>query len=307
MTRLQSCSNPARNCLGALLALAAVFVMGACGNSSKSSTAPVTNGPGGNQLTVQGSDTMAKLVQAWTLEYMKAHAQAQINVRSGDTGSGIRALIDRQINVAAASRELTEAESMIAHDKGVRLMRTMVARDAVAVIVSAANPIPSITLPDLKSIYAGTTTKWNQIKGYPATKGDAPIMVLGREISSGTGEFLRENVLNGQEYGANVKLLTSTDEVVDMVENNVGAIGFVGISHAEAAGKKVKIVAVRLNAQADDDAKEDTVTGSDYPLSRPLYMYCDANGGELTKSFVEYCKSAQGQVAVKKLGFLPLY
>ena len=307
MTRLQPCSIPARNCVGAFLALAALFFLVGCANSSKSSTAAVSNGPSGNQLTVQGSDTMAKLVQAWTLDYMKAHGQAQINVRSGDTGSGIRALIDRQINVAAASRELTEAESMLSHDKGVRLMRTMVARDAVAVIVSTANPIASLTLPDLKGIYAGTITNWNQIKGYPAKKVDAPIMVLGREISSGTGEFLREEVLNGQEYGANVKLLTSTSEVVDTVENNAGAIGFVGISQAESAGKKVKVVAVRLNAQANDDAKEDTVTGSDYPLSRPLYMYCDANGGELTKSFVEYCKSAQGQVAVKKLGFLPLY
>jgi len=296
-----------QQCLvGVVVSLGAVFALASCGSAPRGS-AGLSNGPSGTQLIVQGSDTMAKLVQAWSLDFMKSHKNAQIDVRSGDTGSGISALIDRRINVAAASRELTSAESMVAHDKGVRLLRTMVARDAVAVIVSPSNPVASLTLPDLKAIYAGTITKWSQIKGYPAGKGDKTIVVLGREISSGTGEFLREEVLNGQEYGSNVKLLDSTSEVVDTVETSPEAIGFVGISHAEAAGKKVKVVAVRLNAQADDDAKEDTIMGSDYPLSRPLFLYCDSNSGELTKSFVEYCKSAEGQVAVKKLGFLPLY
>jgi len=287
------------------MALVALFALAACGGG-KSSTPAMTNGPSGTQLTVQGSDTMAKLVQAWSLDYMKSHKTARIDVKSGDTGSGINALINRHINVAAASRELTDAERMIARDMGVRLQRTMVARDAVAVIVSPSNPIASLTLPDLKAIYAGTITNWNQIKGYPTSKTNVAISVLGREISSGTGAFLREEVLNGQEYGSNVRLLTSTAEVVDTVESNPAAIGFVGIAQAEEAGKKVKVLAVRLNAQADNDIKEISVTGSDYPLSRPLYMYADLNGGELTKSFVEYCKSADGQVAVKKLGFLPL-
>ncbi|MBS2007682.1 MAG: PstS family phosphate ABC transporter substrate-binding protein [Cyanobacteria bacterium SZAS TMP-1] len=291
----------------AVLSAGCALTLAACSAGPRSAAPAADNGPSGNQLSVQGSDTMAKLVENWAADYQKAHPQSKITVQSGDTGSGIKALVARRINVAAASRELTPEENMQAHDAGVRLMRLMVARDAVAVIVSPANPVGSVTLDDLKAIYSGKLTNWSQLKGKAAAQANFPIVALGREITSGTGAFLREQVLHGEEFGSNVKLLSSTSDVVDTVEKQKGAVGFIGISQAEEAGKKVKVVTVRLNAAADDDAKEDTINGVDYPLSRPLYMYCDVNAGELTKSFIEFCKSAEGQKSVKKLGFLPLF
>jgi phosphate transport system substrate-binding protein len=306
-TYLKTNFSVAKKCvftLVALLAGAAVFLT-ACSGGQHIKNA--VSGAGGKTLTVQGSDTMDKMVRAWSEAYKKVHPDVSIDVQSGDTGSGIKYLIDGKISVAAASRELTAGEDSQAHAKGVHLSRTMVAKDAVAVIVGAKNPVSELTMDELKGIFAGDITKWSQIKSNAAAQDQSAIVVLGREASSGTGDFLREHILGGKPFGADVKLMLSSEAVIDAVVKQKEAIGFVGISQADRAGPTVKVLTIRLNASSPMDLKEDSLTGSDYPLSRPLYLYCDASSGDLTKSFVAFCQSADGQKIAQDMGFIKLH
>ena len=64
---------------------------------------------------------------------------------------------------------------------------------------------------------------------------------------------------------------------------------------------------VGLNSASPKEAREESFTGSDYPLTRPLYLYFDAARGDLTKSFVDFCKSADGQKIVQDMGFKTLH
>ena len=187
------------------------------------------------------------------------------------------------------------------------LRRTMVAKDAVAVIVGPKNPVSVLTIDELKGIFSGEMTKWAQIKSTPVPHGDTTIVVLGRELSSGTGDYLREHVLGGQPFGANVKLMPTSDAVIDAVEKQKEAIGFVGMPQAQKAGGKIKVVTLRLNASSPMEDQEDRLTGNDYPLSRPLYLYCDEASGEITKSFVAFCRSKDGQKIAQDMGFMTLH
>ncbi len=197
-----------------------------------------SHNPGSNTLIVQGSDTMEKMVRAWSVAFMKAHPQAKITVQSGDTGIGIKDLIGGKINIAAASRELTADEDSKAHAGLVHLTRTMVAKDAVAIIVGPKNPVTTLTMTQLKGIFGGEIKKWSQIKSEPSTQDDSDILVLGREASSGTADYLREHILAGKEFGAAVKLMPSSESVIDSVEKQKEAVGFVGMSQAERARTK---------------------------------------------------------------------
>jgi ABC-type phosphate transport system substrate-binding protein len=101
--------------------------------------------------------------------------------------------------------------------------------------------------------------------------------------------------------------MPSSEAVIASVEKQKEAIGFVGMSQAKLAAQKIKVVTIKLNASSPSEVKEDSITGSDYPLSRPLYLYFDAAGGDLTKSFVEFCKSDDGQKIVQDMGFMTLH
>jgi phosphate transport system substrate-binding protein len=298
-----------KKCVSIMLTLlvgGAVFVTG-CNGDHHAAAVATFGSTGAKVLTVQGSDTMEKMVRAWSLAFMKVHPDVRVVVQSGDTGTGIKGLIDHKISLAAGSRELTADEDTSAHAKAVHLTRTMVAKDAVAVIVGPNNPITLLTMDELKGIFVGDITKWAQIKSSPAAQVESSIIVLGREASSGTGDFLREHVLGGKPFAAGVKLMPSSESVIDAVEKQNQAIGFVGMSQAEQAGKKVKVVTIKLNSASLNQPREDSLTGSDYPLSRPLYLYFDAAGDGLTQSFVEYCKSSDGQAIVKEMGFITLH
>ncbi len=283
-------------CLLVLALLLGSFLLTSCAGGK--------GGSGGKTLTVQGSDTMEKMVRAWSAAYIKAHPDIQISVQTGDTGIGIKDLIDGKINVAAASRELSDEENGKAHGKAVHLSRTMVAKDAVAIIVGPNNPVSTMTMEQLKGVFSGEIKNWSQISGDAKSKSAGDILVLGRETSSGTASYLRDHVLEGKAFGAAVKLMPSSEAVIDAVEKQREAVGFVGMPQAEQAGSKVKVVSVRLNNASPKEAKEDTLSGSDYPLERPLYLYANTGGGDLSRSFVDFCRSADGQAIVKEMGFI---
>ncbi|MBU6454227.1 MAG: PstS family phosphate ABC transporter substrate-binding protein [Cyanobacteria bacterium REEB67] len=288
----------------ALFVAAAALSTGGC-SSDKGGT--------GQKIVVQGSDTMAQMVRAWSAAFGAAHPGCLVEMQTADTGAGIAQLIDGKINIAAASRDLTETELALAHEKRVHLSRNMVAKDAVAIVVSANNPIIDLTMDELKGIFSGGVNRWSQIKSLPAAGQDKPIVVIGREANSGTGEYLREHVLDNKPFGPHIKVLPSSEAVIAAVEKQKEAIGFVGMSQAEQAGDKVKVVTVRLN---DSSPAAEKVTGgatggvgNDYPLTRPLYLYYDPaqdtnHFGNGAKSFVDFCKSDAGQKIARGIGFM---
>ena len=260
------------------------------------------------KLLVEGSDTMATLVRAWAKQYCKQHSEIAVEMNSDDTGSGINDLLDGKVNIAAASHQLSTEEQASAHTRQVRLTRTMVAKDAIAIVVDATNPVAALTMDELKGIFSGEIKRWSQVKSLPAAGHDKAIVVIGREAASGTGDFFREHVLAGHEFGHSIALAASSKAVLASIKGNANAIGFVGMPQAQAAGKSVKVLTIKLNDASPADSG-DGLSDSDYPLMRPLYLYYDpasdsAKSAGQARAFVDFCASKDGQKVVGDMGFM---
>lgn len=253
-------------------------------------------------LTAQGSDTMEGLMHKWAVNYMAAHSSLQVSVKDGDTGSGISDLLSGKIDLAAASREMTDAERDLARQKGVRFKREMVAKDAIAIIVNPANKIDSVVVSDLAKIYGGQILNWKQLD---KTMPDEPIRVFGRETSSGTADYFQEHVLQGKTFDSSVKVMPSSEALMGAVMGNRLAIGFVGMAQATAENSQVKVLKLKLTSTSPAIEKNALLTGHDYPLSRPLYIYYNSANEAKVGKFVQYCLSAEGQKTVAEMGFLP--
>src|SRR5580765_5948282 len=152
----------------------------------------------GRGLTIKGSDTMVILGQRWAEEYMNTHPGSIIQVTGGGSGTGIAALINGTTDICQASRPMKEDEKRKLRDRYQSMgVETAVAKDGLSVFLNEQNPVKELTIEQLRNIYTGEITNWKQVGG-----ADARIVLYGREDSSGTYVYFKDNVLLGRDYAA---------------------------------------------------------------------------------------------------------
>ena len=133
-------------------------------------------------ITVKGSDTLLLLGQRWAEDYMKKYPGVSIQVTGGGSGTGIAALINGTTDICEASRPIKEAEKQrLKAKRKVDVYETPVALDGIAIYVNDKNPVNTLTLSQIKDIYTGEITNWNEVGGK-----NAPIILYSRENNSGT-------------------------------------------------------------------------------------------------------------------------
>lgn len=253
-------------------------------------------------ISIKGSDTMVHLVSSWTEEFMKSHAESDISVTGGGSGTGIAALINATTDICAASRGMKEKELTLARENKISPLEIPMARDGIALIVHPENPVNSLTIEQLRLIYTGKVTNWKEVGG-----SDAPILLLSRESSSGTFVFFQEHVLNKEDFSPSARLLPGTSALVQAVAADRGAIAYVGLGFAEEAKGKAKTLGIQASGQASPVVpSEETVVSGAYAVSRPLFFYTNGTPKDTVKQFIDFCLSPAGQKIVRETGYVPI-
>ncbi|HDN97660.1 MAG TPA: phosphate ABC transporter substrate-binding protein [bacterium] len=248
---------------------------------------------GEKKLIIQGSTTVLPIAQKCAEVFMKKHPEANISVRGGGSGVGIAALIDGICDIADSSRPMKDKEIKKALEKGVNPVAHVIAMDGIAVIVHPSNPVNEITLSQLKEIYTGKISNWKQLGGK-----NQKIVVISRDVSSGTFECFNKLVLKKERVRPDALLQASNAAVVSIVKRTEGAIGYVGLGYLNSEVKALKIEGVFPS--------QETVLKGTYPISRPLFMYTNGKPKGLVKKFIDFVLSKEGQKIVKGQGFVPL-
>ena len=254
-------------------------------------------------IQVKGSDTLVNAAQKITEEFMKEYPYVFVAITGGGSGVGIASLINKTCDIATASREMKPKEIELAKKQGVFPKEFIVAHDGVAVIVNKNNPIDKLTIEDLHNIFTGKAVNWNQFGGK-----DLPIVSLSREVSSGTYAYFKEQVIHlgkkdsTEEFSAKTLLLSSSQTIVEEVATNEGAIGYLGMGYIS---DRTKSLLLDKNGQFYPP-DIDNVLKNTYPLSRPLYFYTNGEPRGVTKSFIDFTLSSEGQRQFEETGFVPL-
>jgi phosphate transport system substrate-binding protein len=279
------------------LAITLMLIMGLAACSRQNQQA--------SSLQIKGSDTMVNLGQAWAEAFMKANPKVSVAVTGGGSGTGIAALLSNTCDIAELSRELKPEEITMAREKGFEPKQITVALDGLAVVVHPANPLTQLTMDQLAAIFSGAVTNWKEIGG-----ADLPIVVLSREVNSGTHVYFKEHVLRrGQqesqvEFAANALMLSSSQAIADEVAQNPGAIGYYGMGYISP---REKALAIARDATAPFVSPTiDNVLSQAYPISRPLLMVSRGQPRDLVADFLAFVLSPEGQKIVSKIDFVPV-
>ncbi|MDD5596126.1 MAG: PstS family phosphate ABC transporter substrate-binding protein, partial [Candidatus Omnitrophica bacterium] len=151
---------------------------------------PAFAAAGKNSIQVKGSDTMVNLGQAWAEKYMEENSGDFVAVTGGGSGTGFSSLISGTCDIAMASRNIKAKEIELAKQKGINPFEIKVALDGLAVVVNPKNPVSKLTVEQLAGIFSGKIANWKEVGGE-----DKRIVLLSREVNSGTHVYFKEHVL----------------------------------------------------------------------------------------------------------------
>jgi phosphate transport system substrate-binding protein len=250
-------------------------------------------------ITVKGSDTMVLLAQRWAEDYMSKHPGVSVRVTGGGSGTGISALINGTTDICNSSRPMKPSErEKLKQRYGSAGVEVRVAKDGITVYTHPSNPVAKLSLTQLKGIYTGTITNWQQLGGR-----NARIILYGRENSSGTYSFFKEHVLAGQDFAPATQTLPGTSAIVNAITKDPNGIGYGGFGYA----KGVKIVPVsHKDGGAGIAPSAESIKSGNYPISRFLYLYLRNRPTGALKAYVDWIISDEGQRDVLKAGYFPI-
>lgn len=285
-----------------MLVLVTATALAGCGGSN-------TNGDDlSGLIDITGSNTVTPISTMFAEEFMAMHNKVNIAVSGPGSGAGIAALINGTTDICQSSRPIKQAEIQQAASRGIDVVETRIATDAIAVIVHPSNPVTDLTIEQLSGIYTGRITNWSQLGGT-----HAPIVALARDTNSGTHVYFKEAIVQmdglltkdtSLEYGGSVQLLPSTTTGVTQVAQNPNAIFYIGLGYMEAGVKPVGIK--KTVADGAVLPSLETALDNTYPIARGLFYYTDGVPAGLIKEFTDFALSSRGQALVEQAGFVPL-
>jgi len=249
-------------------------------------------------LQIDGSTTVGPIGDAFAAEFMKMHPEVAITVKKTGSGDGAAALVDGRCDIAMMSRFMKSEEFKKCVNKPgdtvVFPVAHAIANDGVCVVVHPSNPVAKLTIAQVRDIYTGRITNWNQLGG-----PNRAIVVISRDTSSGTYETFDGLVMNKEKMAANVEYVNANPQAQARVASTQGAIGYVGLAFLEGV-KALTIDGVAPTRQ--------TIAKGTYPISRPLFLF--TNGypklGSLVHEFCTFYLTERGQEIIEAKGFVPL-
>ena len=108
------------------------------------------------KCVVGGSSSVSPLMEKLIEAYKKVNPNADIELQTSDSTTGMTSTIEGSYDIGMASRELKD-------DEAAELEATVIAKDGIAVIVNKANPADELSADQVKSIYVGDVTTWDEV------------------------------------------------------------------------------------------------------------------------------------------------
>ncbi len=223
-----------------------------------------------------------------------------VEIKAHGTGTGVKELAEGAADIWMASAPVSpdQAARLAAlGDMRSRQSEHTVGLDGIAIIVSPANPLASLTKAQVKAIFSGEVTDWSEF-GRPAGRID----LYARDKESGTRKTFEEMVLgHGVRMGPLAAAMPDgyedSDVLSDAVVGDPHGIGFIGMSYIKSA----KALAISDGKASPLAPTVFSVRTENYPLSRRLFLYTAAQPKPDVTRFVEFALGATGQEVVQRI------
>lgn len=253
-------------------------------------------------ITISGSSALLPLMEQSIEKFNEKYPEVEISVQAGGSGTGLTQVLDGTVNIGNSD---IFAEDKLEADQAKQLVDHKVVAQGFAVVVSKSLGIDNLTKDQIKDIFSGKVTNWNQITKEDGTAGpDKEIFVVHRKSGSGTRATFEEKILDGDKSLENDSIGVMQDSngaVLTAMKQNEGAISYLGLAYMNTDEAKEALTSVKIDGKSDEKAN---ICDGSYPFWSWGHMYTKGEADEASKAFIEYVSSSDNKESLENLGFI---
>jgi len=225
-------------------------------------------------IITAGSSTVFPLSERMAERFQDEGYSGNITIDSIGSGAGYeRFCVAGETDISNASRAIKDSEVESCRSIGREPIEFRVGTDAIAISVSTDNDfVTELSAEELALVFS-TAENWSDVRPeWP----DEPIQRFIPGTDSGTFDFFVEAVYEQDEEpilsASNLQLSEDDNVLVQGIQGSPYAIGFFGYAYYNENQDTLNAVSLEGVAPTEKSAED----GS-YMLSRPLFIYSDAN------------------------------
>jgi len=239
---------------------------------------------------------------------------------SAGSNSGIRMLLEGQLDFAESSRPLKEEEYAAAKQRGFTLEQRQVGVDAISVIVNPSLKVSGLTIDQLQQIYLGQITNWQKVGG-----PDLPITPFSQHPEDADPVLFSANRdLKKQALNPNVKYVYSTTEALRQVSKTPGGLYYASARTLVLQCSVKPLRLGRTNTSLISPYREPLVSpqqcprqrnqintqvikNGSYPITANLFVIIKHNKSrqqQVGEAYARLLLTDQGQKAIQQAGFM---
>ena len=269
------------------------------------------------EVNISGSSTVEPISIRVAELFEDVAPDVSVTVDGPGTGDGFKLFCEGATDISDASRQIKDSEKEACFDAGItNIVELKVGVDGIAVMTNANNgAVECLSFHQLFDLIGpngeGTSTWAEASAGLP----DAPLDIFGPGEESGTFDSFIEIVLEDLADEAGVDATTRTDYspsgndnvILQGIQSSDTTLGWVGFAFAiNASGVKL------LEVDGGDGCVSptpDTIASNEYPISRDLWIYVNADraaANPAVVAYVDFYVSDALSQAVSEVGYVPL-
>jgi phosphate transport system substrate-binding protein len=239
-------------------------------------------------LKISGGTAHIPVMKAAAEQIMTFNPHIAISIAGGGSGVGIKQVGEGLVDIGNSGRKPTDDEV-----QKYMLVMHQWAVDGVGIIVNPGNPVQHLTSDQIKALYAGKLTHWKALGG-----PDKPINLYTRDKASGTREVFWGKALTKGEISGKANFVASNGAMKTAIAQDPYGIGYISVGYIDRSVTPVVLDGVVPTL--------DNVKAGRYKVARGLFSNTKGEPKGLTKKFLDYLYSDQGQELIARNGFIPV-
>ena len=217
------------------------------------------------------------------------------------TSSAYSRLANKEVDILIVYEAAQETKGAMAEDFK-HFKQAAIGSDALVFLVNAANPVDNLTVDQIRGIYSGEITNWNQVGG-----DDAQIAAFRRNATAGS-QALMESLVMGTTpmmKSPEYYMFSGMGELVTAVadfDTGQYSIGYNVFYYVTQMKNDPNVKILSVNGIAPD---KEVIASGEYPLTNDFYAIIRDDEPEHSPASLMYnwLQSAEGQTLVDLEGY----
>ena len=239
-------------------------------------------------LRIAGGTAHIPVMKEAAKRIMTFNGDIQIIIAGGGSGVGIKQVGEGLVDIGNSGRKPTDKEI-----NKYQLKMFKWAIDGVGVVVNPGNKVKTLSKTQLIDIFSGKINNWKSIGGV-----DKAINIYTRDKASGTRAVFWKKALDKGEITAKANFVVSNGAMKSAISSDPYAIGYVSVGYIDESVAPVALGGVVPTLENVKQGK--------YQIARGLYSNTKGEPSGLTKKFIDFIFSPEGQKIASEKGFIPV-